>query len=364
MDINRSNYEIWLIDYLEGRLSKDDAEQVVHFLRHNPDLIEEFDCFSSLSPSDFTLSDKQKNSLLKSPSELPESQFEYLCAAFLENDLSSDAREEITEILNNDQESKRTFDRFLRTKLNPPPWRFRGKNRLYKRSPFQRIVILSVAGFSTIAAVILVIIALMVPRQQGSDKNISGNMITANMDSLRQPFIYLEPGFAIRAQSHSAGTRAKSVSTKKLTEEIPALAVETPPDETIKATADSSMNKSLQPEKIRFMADPGLKNIPSVSLIAYRDNYPVEDEGYEMSGFEKFITRTFREKFLKKKVPVETPLRGYEIAEASVAGLNKLFGWEMAINEKTDKNGELSSIQFSSKILNFKTPVRKIASAQ
>ena len=82
----------------------------------------------------------------------------------------------------------------------------------------------------------------------------------------------------------------------------------------------------------------------------------VEDE---RSRVGKFISKTFREKFLKEKTPPDTPIKGFEIAEAGVAGLNKLFGWQMALDMKNDDNGQPKSVYFSSKILKVSAPVKK-----
>ena len=91
-------------------------------------------------------------------------------------------------------------------------------------------------------------------------------------------------------------------------------------------------------------------------------NVPYYDDGRSKVG--KFIAKTIREKILKENTPKDSPLRGYEIAEAGVTGLNMLFGWEMALDEKKDQNGELKSVYFSSKILKFNAPVKKTESIQ
>ena len=42
MKIDRSNYEIWFIDWLDGNLNSLQIEQLKLFLDQNPDLKEEF----------------------------------------------------------------------------------------------------------------------------------------------------------------------------------------------------------------------------------------------------------------------------------------------------------------------------------
>ena len=43
MIIDRSNYEIWLIDWLDGNLDEARTKQLLAFLDENPDLKEEAD---------------------------------------------------------------------------------------------------------------------------------------------------------------------------------------------------------------------------------------------------------------------------------------------------------------------------------
>jgi hypothetical protein len=112
--------------------------------------------------------------------------------------------------------------------------------------------------------------------------------------------------------------------------------------------------------KISVSSDIDLKveAIPN-TLIAL--NSPVTIPAYDdgRSRLSKFIAKTFREKILKEKNAKDSPLKVYEIAEAGVSGLDKLLGWEMALDEKKDGNGELKSVYFSSKLLKFNAPVKK-----
>ena len=62
----------------------------------------------------------------------------------------------------------------------------------------------------------------------------------------------------------------------------------------------------------------------------------------ERSNIGRFVSKTFRETFLKENITPDSPLKGYEIAEAGVSGLNKLLGWEMALDKNNDENGSLA----------------------
>jgi hypothetical protein len=101
------------------------------------------------------------------------------------------------------------------------------------------------------------------------------------------------------------------------------------------------------------------KDIPGNGLIAVSQIADIPDAEDERSQVGKFISKTFREKILKEKKPKDTPLNGYEIAEAGISGLNKIFGWQMALEKRNDGNGQPKSIYFSSEILKFNAPVKK-----
>jgi hypothetical protein len=120
------------------------------------------------------------------------------------------------------------------------------------------------------------------------------------------------------------------------------------------------LNSADMVNKIFVTADIDFKVMHvSGNLIASKSAFkaPVYEDG--RSKLSRFIAKNFREKILKENTSKDSPLKAYEIAEAGVTGLNKLLGWEMALDERNDENGELKSVYFSSKILKFNTPVKK-----
>jgi hypothetical protein len=175
---------------------------------------------------------------------------------------------------------------------------------------------------------------------------------------LKEQYFEIRAGSAIKI--HPQGivrTEKRYVPVQTYTSKL------TEPDSTETNSREISIAEEqvtpIPPVAINLSADLGLSQGNSAALITA--NYPVakQIEVVEMSNVARFVTKFFREKILHEKVARETPLKGYEIAEAGVAGLNLLFGWEMALNEKNDENGELTSVSFSSKILKFNAPVKK-----
>jgi hypothetical protein len=114
-------------------------------------------------------------------------------------------------------------------------------------------------------------------------------------------------------------------------------------------------------EKIAFHVTPVISKNPAADSLVPTIIEPGAKVVYDdRSRIGKFIAQTFRDKILKEDIPEDTPLKGYEIAEAGIEGLNKLFGWEMALTRNNDENGELKSLYFSSRTIKFNAPVKNI----
>ena len=157
MKPDRSNYEIWFTDCLDGNLSEKQVEELKVFLKENPDLNEELNGLAmvTLNPPDFTFSGK--NVLGKSPDNLSEEQFEYLCIASLENDLTPGQKSEVDEMIRRDEMKRKSFDRIQKLKLKPLSASFAGKSKIKKLTTGQKIFRLSVIGLSAAATIAIIV---------------------------------------------------------------------------------------------------------------------------------------------------------------------------------------------------------------
>jgi len=362
MQIDRSNYEIWLIDWLDGSLDESQVARLLIFLNENPDIQEEFYEMSSFRIKSTGYTYDQKSSLKRTPQQITDSQFEYLCIAWLENDLSSLQKEEIKEIIARDAQKKKIFELIQKSKLIPDEIVYRDKKSLLKRSIPPVIIRLSVLGLSAAAIIALVIVfffsgpdplklktqaaALVEPPVNVTSVNREKN-IPEGVKDLRK----ILPAKRVTGKL-SAGT-GKKILPYSGTEGKPVQFNDRQP--AISDTSGILLSKVTVP----YDTDLGRRTFTG-DLIALQASVssPVDYDDDNSSNFSRFIARTVRGKILKEKTLNEKPLKAYEIAEAGVAGLNKLFGWEMALDEKKDENGRLKSVYFSSKILKFNTPVK------
>ena len=360
MKIDKTNYEIWLIDWLDGNLNDLQVEHLKLFLSNNPDLKEEFDELNAFSLKPSKKSFSQKNQLKKSVTDLSASQFEYLCVAYLENDLSAGQQTELQEIIDQNYEKKRVFDLVQKAKLTPSDIRFKNKTQLLKRTAAQKIIRLSVIGLSAAAAIALVITTyLTIPENLSNENN--NIAVNPHVDSISHkqsdetgPDKIVEeiiPEVTIPKTDKLRVAEQKNNSYQTLSDAHGLVT-----NDTILRKSD---NQLIEIRKIPFNSVVSLEGtILSNTLIAsnYSFNIPEYDD---RSNVSKFFAKTFREKILKEEPSLNRPVKGYEIAEAGVTGLNKLLGWEMALDKKNDENGELRSVYFSSRILKFNSPVNK-----
>jgi len=350
MKIDRSNYEIWLVDWLDGNLSEVRKEELLLFLEDNQDLKEEFNGVASVTllPTDSYFSGK--NNLKKDASELTDNQYGLLSAGYLENDLNESQKAELLEIIENDPSRKKEFELIQKTKLISPAISYKYKKQLYKRTPFQKTISISLVGLSAAAAIAILIISAPFSPEKQPGTSINTAEYTQKVTSVPMNNAETRPASVSPAEKRKV---TKTQVIQKFAE------VQYPELATVNAEA---LPVSREPEiqKIHYNREPGLNQNPvTTTLIAssLETITPYYDDG--RSNISRFLAKTFRNKVLKEDISRDTPLKGYEIAEAGVSGLNKLLGWEMALDKNNDESGELNSVYFSSKILKFNTPVKK-----
>jgi hypothetical protein len=361
MKINRSNYEIWLIDWLDGNLSDHQVEQLKLFLNENPDLKEEYNELNTLILKPSEKSFPQKDQLKKSDSDLSLSQFEYLCVAYLENDLSASHQTELMELIDKDCERKSSFELIQKIRLVPSGISYKQKNQLIKKPAIQRVLRFSVIALSAAATIALLIMTYLTIPRNLPDKT---NTVTQNIvidSSLLEKIADLVPEKIItekkpvipkpKREKMFAGVQ-KSNSVISHSDPVALI-----PGDSLLKTHDIQevqhikipLNTKIDLRE-RSVGNTLIASNASLNILAY-------DE--ERSNISRFIAKTFRQKILKETTSLSSPIKGYEIAEAGVTGLNKLLGWEMALDKTNDENGELKSVYFSSKILKFNAPVKK-----
>lgn len=127
--INKSNYEAYFLDYLEGRLSAAEAEDLFAFLLVNPALADEleemrqgFDVVSNISDLELSaekLNETDKFTLRKANHESGLSQSDLLLVKEFEGDLEGTEAADLHALLLAKPELTKVQDAFRRTRLQP-----------------------------------------------------------------------------------------------------------------------------------------------------------------------------------------------------------------------------------------------------
>ncbi len=162
MDINRNNYETWLIDFLDGKLNTEEEAGMRLFLTQNPDIQEEFEYLESVQLEVENIVFEPKDSLKKKQIQpiaaIDENTFEDYFIAATENDLTSKERRDVAKFLQKNPFLQKDYElqhsAFLKADDSIS---FQGKEQLKKKD--NRRIIWLASAVST-AAVILLLIGL------------------------------------------------------------------------------------------------------------------------------------------------------------------------------------------------------------
>jgi hypothetical protein len=360
MTPDRSNYEIWFTEWLDGNLNEEQVETLMVFLKDNPDLREELEGLADVSLEPPNVIFNGKNNLKKSFENISESQFEFMCIASLENDLTSLQESELSEIINRDENKRRGFELIQKLKLKPPACSFRRKRSVKRLTAGQKAIRLSVIGLSAAAAIaVLIITFLSFPVT--IKKEIRQAAQNIDQDTFQ---IELAPAVLIeKTPSHAVQSNLSSGIENTIPEtgisKLPVLSAEIINHDIPDSILYIKRAEALKIVKVEIPDNTITTYLASSSFIqAWNPGFipPLIDE---RSNVERFLARFFHEKVMRDKNSGNRPVESFEIATAGITGLNKLFGWEMALHKNTDGNGEIRSYYFTSKLLKFNAPVKK-----
>ena len=109
MKINKHNYEVWFLDYTEGRLSVGEKQELLLFLEQNPALKKELEEYEAvvLPANDIVFKDKER---LKKPVYGDE-----VLIAYLENGLGKTEKKELEKAIDEHAYLKKEIDLYKKT---------------------------------------------------------------------------------------------------------------------------------------------------------------------------------------------------------------------------------------------------------
>jgi hypothetical protein len=363
MKPDRSNYEIWFIDWLDGKLNENQITELRSFLEENPDLKEEIEMlpFLEIKPVDSEFAAKEV--LTRSTDDYSDSQFEYMCVASLENDLSADQSAELMDIISRDEGKKRVFDMVSMLRLKPSVATFRRKSVVKKLTIVGKALNLAPAGLTAAASVAILVTTylLLKPQPEINSDQLAFNTGRDTLVAGYNPAIHIpveQP--AVKAVKYPEAVSREtpnkvSDNVTPETELVPEVAFQADPNQIPMAPANVAVSL---PYRFKLGILPDQYNLAGYHPSKMPPSY---DPYGRRSNVDRFIARFFHERIMKDRSSGDSPVGSHELAEAGVKGLNKLLGWEMILKQKPDSSGNSKSYLFSSRLMKINTPVRKIS---
>lgn len=393
--INTANYEAYLLDYLEGNLSREDQMLLLAFLEDHPDLKEEFDSVASIilplaSPSEDTFTGKSE---LKKAVVLNENECLYneeLAIKAFEEDASLLELKEHHNLLQNDGAYRRNFNilKLTRQKVDLTI-EFPYKSGLKKRtiiplSPGQWMQFSSVAA--TLAVLLLAADLFFTEPTTQNDISQNNSVPEGVQTAENNSQAVMETAGPQPAQSSPAADPKIETSqpASKPAQNTGAIrpanhhnnSQATNPSSDIHPSSKNEFNKpgsshrqtnnlaSLQPKERRRI-DPSLFEVESnqahasllpAALPAISFYTTDAEPSQEAISLSDYLLLRFKRDVLKLECddPQNPQLKLYEIADAGLQQINKVSKDRIKWEAQRDPNGNLSAY-------NLKTPILEIS---
>jgi hypothetical protein len=380
MIINRENYEAFLLDLMEGNLSRDEENILRHFLKENPDLIAEGD-LTEFSISDsgkipvsgikFPMKDGLKKGGLNS--EINAGNYEQFCIARLEGDLSAHAGNLLEVFLSENPGLRKSAEIFGHTILKADRSVIFPQKHLLKKvteanAPvkgyFTRKLIymaVSVAASVTILISVFNFLSDSLMNDQGPDRanqelSIADGQLTKPGPS--EAPVSGTPGDGLSDESAEIAGREPGETTRARTglpQTSPAVKKETVVSQHFASREPVLLPAgNIIPKEIKTIQTNFSPEIVRPAQYAIQRDYQITEN--ERSGAGTFITGllSFATRNVIDNEDVGAGLNLWNIADAGFRGINSITGADLRLEREFNQDGELVSMAFSSRVIEFR----------
>ena len=329
MKINRSNYEQYFIDYLDGKLDPDQEKILLSFLDFNPGLKKELEGLERTHLVPVKYSYSKKDSLLKM---VPP--FEEMCIDFIEHQLDEEEEKRLIGSISEDTEKQIIYKLYQSSKLVPDmDIRFMGKSKLKKftlRKTGIRIVIPAVAA----AAILLIALIVYSPEDRiPVPQEISQ---TESQDQLLIPEAPQEQDIINIAE-------VQAQTDDKVLHEV--------------TTAQLMQTERREPIRLSRIQPLGITKVITISSIP---SYALMHKLQEDQGLlqQMAIDQLDSKLQTARSVPERARNALWKIADAGVRGLNSIAEEEIELVRNVDDDGQIRGFKFETSIFGISTPLR------
>jgi hypothetical protein len=389
MEINRHNYEAFLLDLLEGRLSAEDRQQLSDFLLLNPDCADELTEIEPwvLEKEKVLFRDKTilKKKLPDAETKLVDYNFDLFSIARFEGDLTGEQEQAHQNWLEADPEKAEEWIRWQRTRLVPERILFKGKENLkHKNGSSYRTLWISLV--SAAAAITLLLLLFrdqqdLIQREQAAGEQqfdspqqfdipqqpVENPALTEDQASLNQT------GETQPAGTQNAEDRAPRIDRIQTAENRSGQVsrIQTPENRTPEQVDEVPLEG--MPEETHAPAgDPGSARNQFASVSSTRLNafspagMPVQDEITSLDvpavpvHISSLSVAQITDMGLMNAIEEYSEEKNFSlwnIASAGINGINKLAGSDISLMASRDEEGEVSGFRLKGKRFSITSPI-------
>jgi hypothetical protein len=342
MKINRNNYEVFLIDYIDGRLDPLQSNELLDFLSRNPDLKKEFDAYEKIDmPASKDIHIK-KDLLKKNFSDIEiidETNFDEFCVARLEGDLEKDDEIRLQKYIEDNPEKLKDYKIYTRLFLKPDHnIKYSEKNNIKKSVLFtpKRKLYLYI---SSAAAAIILFTLLLIPGKENAD--MSGSLLTDNQIPEQKTEVTDNPDKIESPAEKDSKIVYSRTSEKKATLGFKDILPAEPEKNLV--TREEDMLVYLTPIKTGMIS---ISKYPAGMQVSYK---PTENmhEHYNLASKDR-IQELKNKIFLQNVVFDIDKIDIWTAAEAGIKGFNYLTESEVELEKEFNNEGRVTAFALNS----------------
>lgn len=357
MNISRSNYEIYMIDFLDGKLNQPETDLFMQFLEANPDLQDELIDIrdAKIEPSSVRFNSKKilkKSEILNFEGNL----FEEECIAYIENDLNLAQKSDFINNIREDSNLVTQYKQFKQTKfIADKNIQFTNKNSLKKRETtgISRKILYMV---SSAAATVIIAVSFLFVFQNTS--KIENTFAEADFDSLMKQ--------KIKAEQLSI---EKSILSQMKLLKPPVIVAEARNRNSITVTPIVQTNELVAENKREIQQPIEIisKEIQTVKVnsiittytqpILYATNYQ-QDNFSEYKSIPNYFKNQIAEGINSLEFPKEK-VNLFSFLKRGLEGLGRLTETDVKLDKEFNENGDLTAYVYTSDLISFRREVKK-----
>jgi len=368
MEINRHNYEAFLLDQLEGRLSVEQQQELDNFLLLNPDCARELSEIEPWTLRDdqlqFQNSDSLKKDFPNSSSIVTDQNFDLFSIARMEGDLTDEQVRAHQDLLEADDLKTKHWIQWQQTRLEGEAVSYPRKGRLLrKKGSKSRMVWMSI--ISAAAAVsLLIVLFRTVPDLPEQESYMQAPQEESSLQNLNTPpaedtdqTAQAEAETAIQEVQNPVPASIKPVSvTKKV------VSASVNPEPELKPEPISSVEEVAAEQVLVLSSALSAEQFSSSSMAreAVPDRIeplnispvPIHFSSLSLAQISDLGLQEMMEGYVEEK-----DLSLWKIADAGIKGINKLTGSNISLMASRDEDGEVSGFRLRFKRISLNRPL-------